>query len=135
PGVNFRAVITLAAVLGSTVNCSDRVEEKPAKAPAASTPTPAAPTSTSTTSAPTRTSPVASSEVTTKPAFNGPLKAPFTRTTLSGIYTAEEAKEGSVLYMGYCQSCHAAVSHTGPEFRLKWAGRPLSDLYDFMHTN
>ena len=22
-----------------------------------------------------------------------------------------------------------------PEFRKKWAGRPLADLYDFMHTN
>lgn len=67
--------------------------------------------------------------------LNGPIKPPFTRTTLSGVYTADEASEGRDLYMGFCAGCHAAVSHTGPEFRRKWAGQPLSELFGFMRIN
>jgi mono/diheme cytochrome c family protein len=64
-----------------------------------------------------------------------PLTSPFMRSTLSGVYTSAEAREGRDLYLGFCASCHAAVSHTGPAFRQKWAGRPLSDLFMFMRTN
>jgi mono/diheme cytochrome c family protein len=64
-----------------------------------------------------------------------PLTPPFAQSTLSGVYTAAEARDGRDLYLGFCASCHAAVSHTGPAFRLKWAGRPLSELFDFMRTN
>jgi mono/diheme cytochrome c family protein len=64
-----------------------------------------------------------------------PLKAPFTQSTLNGVYTKDEAKEGAGLYMGFCASCHAAVTHTGPVFRQHWAGKPLMELYSFMHTN
>ena len=63
------------------------------------------------------------------------LKAPFTQSTLNGVYTKDEAKEGAGLYMGFCASCHAAVTHTGPVFRQHWAGKPLMELYNFMHTN
>jgi mono/diheme cytochrome c family protein len=64
-----------------------------------------------------------------------PLAPPFERSTLSGVYSAADARDGRDLYLGYCASCHAAVSHTGPAFRQKWAGRPLSDLFMFMRTN
>src|SRR5436309_1129337 len=111
----------------TAASCSDRPVEGAAKGKAA----PPAPVP----SATMPPLPANTTVVATKSVLNGPLKAPFTRTTLSGIYTADEAKEGSTLYMGFCASCHAAVSHTGPEFRKKWAGRPLADLYDFMHTN
>ena len=61
-------------------------------------------------------------------------KTAFSGSTLSGVYTVAQAKEGRDLYLGFCASCHAAVSHTGPGFRKKWAGRPLSDLFGFMRT-
>jgi S-disulfanyl-L-cysteine oxidoreductase SoxD len=61
--------------------------------------------------------------------------APWTGpTTLSGVYTREEATAGKELYVGLCASCHQAVTHTGPVFRKKWAGKPLSELYTYMRT-
>jgi mono/diheme cytochrome c family protein len=64
-----------------------------------------------------------------------PVSAPFEQSTLAGVYTAAEARDGRDLYLGYCVSCHAASTHTGPAFRAKWAGRPLSDLFNYMRTN
>jgi mono/diheme cytochrome c family protein len=56
------------------------------------------------------------------------------RTTLSGVYTRDDADYGKEMYAGLCASCHKAIAHTGPTFRKKWAGRPLSDLYMYMRT-
>lgn len=58
----------------------------------------------------------------------------FARSTLSGVYTTDEARAGRDMYLGLCASCHTAASHTGPEFRRRWAGRPLADLFTFMRT-
>ena len=54
------------------------------------------------------------------------------RSTRAGVYTAEQANRGRDIYAGLCQSCHAAVSHTGVTFRNAWGGRPLSDLFGFI---
>ena len=56
------------------------------------------------------------------------------KTTLSGVYTLEEATAGKELYLGLCAGCHQAVTHTGPAFRKKWTGKPLSELYTYMRT-
>jgi len=58
----------------------------------------------------------------------------FALSTLSGVYTATEAREGRDMYLGLCASCHTAMSHTGPPFRQKWAGRPLAELFTYMRT-
>lgn len=52
--------------------------------------------------------------------------------TADGIYTAAQAKRGADVYAGRCQSCHTAASHTGPPFRNRWVGRPLSELFDYI---
>jgi mono/diheme cytochrome c family protein len=70
----------------------------------------------------------------TKPTKSVPVRKPAGKTTLSGIYTAEEAKDGREMYAGLCASCHTAASHTGAAFRKKWAGRPLSEIYTYMRT-
>lgn len=80
--------------------------------------------------------PAASKPGTSKPAA-AKTAAPSTPrpiTTLSGIYTLEEARAGKEMYAGLCAGCHTAISHTGPTFRQHWAGRPLSDLFTFMRT-
>jgi mono/diheme cytochrome c family protein len=59
---------------------------------------------------------------------------PAGKTTLSGVYTREEAVAGKDVYLGLCAGCHQAVTHTGPEFRKKWAGKPLSELYTIMRA-
>jgi mono/diheme cytochrome c family protein len=63
-----------------------------------------------------------------------PLRAQATapRTTADGVYTAAQAKSGGDLYTMLCQSCHAAITHTGTPFRAKWVGRTLSDLYTYI---
>ena len=58
--------------------------------------------------------------------------ATTTRSTQSGVYTAEQARRGRDVYAGMCQSCHTAASHTGAVFQNSWGGRPLLDLFAFI---
>jgi len=58
--------------------------------------------------------------------------ASTTRSTQSGVYTAEQALRGRDVYAGMCQSCHTAASHTGAVFQNSWGGRPLLDLFAFI---
>lgn len=55
--------------------------------------------------------------------------------TLSGVYTAEQASRGKDVYAGACKSCHTPVSHTGATFAKWWRGKQLSDLFGFISTN
>jgi mono/diheme cytochrome c family protein len=56
------------------------------------------------------------------------------RSTLSGVYSAEQATRGSDLYAGRCKSCHTAASHTGVTFEKLWSGHSLLDLFGFIST-
>jgi S-disulfanyl-L-cysteine oxidoreductase SoxD len=53
-------------------------------------------------------------------------------TTADGVFTAAQAKSGGDLYTMLCQSCHAAITHTGTPFRSKWVGRALGELYTYI---
>jgi hypothetical protein len=58
------------------------------------------------------------------------------KSTLAGVYTLEEATAGKDIYASLCGTCHLLSNlHTGPEFRKKWAGKPLSDLYMLMRVS
>ena len=57
-----------------------------------------------------------------------------TRSTSSGVYTAEQASRGRDMYAMQCQSCHTPASHTGAVFATWWDRKPLSDLYQFIVT-
>jgi mono/diheme cytochrome c family protein len=54
--------------------------------------------------------------------------------TLTGVYTDEQAGRGRNFYLGMCKSCHAPESHTGATFSKYWKGRKLSDLFTFIST-
>ena len=60
--------------------------------------------------------------------------APTTPSTLSGVYTAEQASRGREVYYGSCKSCHSPESHTGATFAKWWRGKQLSDLFVFVST-
>lgn len=60
----------------------------------------------------------------------GAQSAPLT--TADGVYTSAQARSGGDLYVMLCQSCHAAITHTGTPFRAKWVGRTLGDLYTYI---
>ncbi len=54
--------------------------------------------------------------------------------TLSGVYTNEQASRGKDVYAGSCRSCHVPASHTGATFATWWRGKQLSDLFTFVST-
>lgn len=54
------------------------------------------------------------------------------RSTANGVYTAEQAQKGREVFQSSCLGCHTVASHSGPAFALKWFGRPLADLYDYL---
>lgn len=56
------------------------------------------------------------------------------RSTMTGVYNAEQASRGEELYAGMCKSCHTAASHTGVAFQKSWDGRTLSDLFGYIST-
>lgn len=53
-------------------------------------------------------------------------------TTADGVYTRRQAEEGSDLFALACQSCHAPTQHAGPDFRAKWFGRSLGELFGYL---
>jgi mono/diheme cytochrome c family protein len=56
------------------------------------------------------------------------------RSTVSGVYTAEQAARGREMYAMQCRSCHTPASHTGTTFASWWDRKPLSELYQFVTT-
>lgn len=54
--------------------------------------------------------------------------------TLSGVYTDEQASRGKDVYAGSCRSCHTPASHTGATFTKWWRGKHLSDLFLYVST-
>jgi mono/diheme cytochrome c family protein len=56
-------------------------------------------------------------------------------TTLSGIYTSEQAARGQDLYSGSCRGCHTPASHTGATFATYWLHKTVADLFNYVATN
>ena len=62
-------------------------------------------------------------------------QSPATKqTTLTGVYSAEQASRGEQVYAGMCKSCHTAASHTGVAFEKSWKGHQLSELFGYIST-
>ena len=66
------------------------------------------------------------------------VTAQQTRTVWDGIYTEEQAMRGDTLYARECAVCHgpdlrgfeATPALTGGEFRWRWSGLSMNDLFD-----
>ena len=61
-------------------------------------------------------------------------KARTERSTLTGVYSEQQAARGQDVYAGMCKSCHTAATHTGAAFETSWAGHSLSELFGFIST-
>jgi quinoprotein glucose dehydrogenase len=61
-------------------------------------------------------------------------KSAPSRSTLSGVYSAEQASRGADVYAGLCRSCHTAASHTGATFEKLWIGHSLAELFGYVST-
>jgi S-disulfanyl-L-cysteine oxidoreductase SoxD len=65
-----------------------------------------------------------------------------TRTTVDGVYSADQAKRGAALYQKLCSSCHGeelegrgpAPTLSGDAFVGQWSGQPLSNLFEKIQT-
>ena len=53
-----------------------------------------------------------------------------TKTTNSGVYTAEQAERGKKLFEAKCTACHDTARFTGDPFLDPWNGKPLKDVWD-----
>lgn len=53
-------------------------------------------------------------------------------TTLSGVYTADQAKKGAEVHGAACLSCHKTVEHTGPKFWETLVGKPIWDFFAYV---
>jgi len=55
-------------------------------------------------------------------------------TTAAGVYSAGQAKRGEEVYYSICVSCHPKGTYTTPQFREKWSGHLVSELFTFVST-
>lgn len=53
-----------------------------------------------------------------------------TRTTNSGVYTAEQAERGKKLFEAKCTACHDTARFTGDGFLDAWDSKLLKDVWD-----
>ncbi len=50
------------------------------------------------------------------------------------LYTEEQATAGAALFGRVCAECHEKTNVTSADFRAKWTGRPILDLYELIRT-
>ena len=59
---------------------------------------------------------------------------PPTRSTLEGVYNAEQAARGEALFRDTCTACHAPGYFKATAFGQAWSGRPIYWLYKTIRT-
>ncbi len=58
---------------------------------------------------------------------------PEIRSTLSGVYTEEQAEQGAEVFKSICSECHgSSYPLWGPQFVNVWSGQSLWRLYEFV---
>lgn len=50
------------------------------------------------------------------------------------LYTEEQAVAGAALYGRVCAECHEKKDVTSADFKAKWGGRPIYDLFELIRT-
>jgi glycine/D-amino acid oxidase-like deaminating enzyme len=54
--------------------------------------------------------------------------------SLTGVYSQDQARKGADTYRRYCASCHETASHSGEGFQTTWGGRSTAELFDYLRT-
>ncbi len=57
-----------------------------------------------------------------------------TISTLSGVYSDQQAGRGETIYRTTCMACHDNADHTGAAFRQNWETRTAFDLFETIRT-
>ena len=53
-----------------------------------------------------------------------------TKTTNSGVYTAEQGERGKKLFNEKCSGCHEPSRFSGTSFHEAWDGKALKEIWD-----
>jgi mono/diheme cytochrome c family protein len=59
---------------------------------------------------------------------------PATRMDSTPLYTEEQATAGAAVFGRVCVECHEKQNVTSADFRTKWGGRPIFDLYELIRS-
>jgi cytochrome c5 len=59
---------------------------------------------------------------------------PAALTTLTGVYTEQQASRGETVFTGMCLNCHDEWDHTGAAFKQNWDTRTAFDLFEIIRT-
>ena len=70
------------------------------------------------------------------------VDAQATKSANDGVFTADQAKQGEVLYKEQCATCHGDnLEGSGPmpplagkDFLTNWTGKTVGDLFEKTHT-
>ena len=54
------------------------------------------------------------------------------RSTIDGVFTAAQATRGERTFRQTCTSCHTVGQLTGSQFREKWVGQTVGDIFGFV---
>lgn len=57
-----------------------------------------------------------------------------TDNTAKTIINQEQAVRGMTVFTKTCVECHTKTDVTGADFKIKWNGRPVYDLFDVIRT-
>ena len=68
------------------------------------------------------------------PLANAPLSAAMFVVDSAKLYTETQASEGAKVWTGTCAGCHETKDVTSADFRTKWVGRSLFELYEQIRT-
>jgi hypothetical protein len=52
----------------------------------------------------------------------------------ASLYNEEQAARGELVYQNVCIECHELLQYTSRDFRRKWNGRTVFDLYDVLRN-
>jgi mono/diheme cytochrome c family protein len=50
------------------------------------------------------------------------------------LFTEAQASRGEAVYQRSCLECHEKLEYTGADFRTKWNGKPVFDLFDLVRS-
>jgi glycine/D-amino acid oxidase-like deaminating enzyme len=54
--------------------------------------------------------------------------------SLTGVYSQSQARQGAETYKRFCSACHTPASHSGEVFQSTWGGRSAMELFDYLRT-
>lgn len=69
-----------------------------------------------------------------RPAPVAPLSVSMFTADTAKLYTEAQAAEGAKVWTNTCSGCHESKDVTSADFRTKWVGRSLFELYEQIRT-